>query len=142
MKKLIRIVIAIQMVLMLTHCASSTDQLYSEYAACRSQTLHVKTTDTGVVILHPDGGPIMIYETGACPDELAKWEKSHAMKEKRRREREAYQAASSACGEKIMWCTGRHTSKCISRAGRLNANCNCDCVDKDFVRDVLRRSGY
>jgi len=128
MKKLTQIVIAIQFVLMLAHCATSTDELYSEYTACRDQTLHPKITEAGIVMVHKDGTPIMVYDTGACSDELVKWEKAHAMKEKRRREREAYQAAVNACGDnQALVCYSRGATKCIGRDGRLDSRCVCEC---------------
>ena len=135
MKKLIRIVLTFQFALMLTHCATSTDDLYKEYSACRDQTLHPKITEAGIVMVHKDGSPIMVYDTGACPDELAKWEKAHAMREKRRREREAYQAAVSACGKQTMVCSSRGATKCIFNDGRLDSRCTCTCED---VKNVFR----
>ena len=130
MKKLTQVVIAIQFGLMLTHCATSTDDLYREYTACREQTLHPKITEAGIVMVHADGSPIMVYATGSCPDELAKWEKSHAMKEKRRREREAYQAAVGRCGDSLtLVCTSHGAAKCFARNGRLDERCDCSCQD-------------
>ena len=136
MKKLIRIVLTIQFALMLTHCTTSTDNLYREYAVCREQTLHPKVTEAGVVLISKDGGPVMVYKTGACPDELLAWEKSSVLREKRRREREAYNAAVNSCGPKlVLVCGGRGVSKCISRAGRLDSRCTCSC---QYARDIFR----
>ncbi|KKL71651.1 hypothetical protein LCGC14_2092800 [marine sediment metagenome] len=130
MKKLIRIVLAIQLALMLTHCASvSTDVLYKEYAVCREQTLHPKVGSNGIVMVHSNGDPVMVYATGACLNEMAAWEKSAVMREKRRREREA--AMTSACPKgETNWCTVRGTIK------------NCGCVENSVVRDTLRRYGF
>ncbi len=133
MKRFIRIVLTIQFALMLTHCATSTDDLYREYAACRNETLHVKITEAGVVMVHPDGSPMMVYKTGACPDEMAKWEKSHALKEKRRREREAYDAAAAACGQGLtLWCV---------QYGPGDKRCSC--IDNAELKHIYNgRGGY
>jgi len=138
MKKLVQVVIIIQFSLMLTHCATSTDALYVEYAACREQTLIPKVNPNGIVQVHADGSVVMVYPTGACPDELDKWEKSSVLREKRRRDREAYNAAVSSCGSKaVLVCSGRGTSKCISRQGELNPWCKCECVSRHAVNRML-----
>ncbi len=143
MKKLAQIVIAIQLVLMLTHCATSTDDLYSEYAACREQTLIPKVNSNGIVQVHADGSVVMVYPTGACPDELDKWEKSHALKEKRRRDRAAYSAAISQCGDRaVLVCSGRGVTKCISRRGELNPWCRCECLSRNAVQRMLGGRRY
>jgi len=130
MKKLIRIVLTIQFALMLTHCAVSTDELYAAYSTCRAETLHVKTTDAGVVMVHSDGSPVMVYEEGACPDEFAKWDKSQALKEKRRREREL--AAASVCPDgQTRWCNTRGPG-----------DTRCGCVDNGDVREAFRKMGF
>ncbi len=100
------------------------------------QTLAPKITEAGVVMVHRDGTPVMVYATGACPDEMAEWEKSHALKEKRRREREAYQAAINVCGDgQALVCVSRGATKCISNAGQLDSRCACECASP---RDVFR----
>lgn len=143
MKRFAQIVIAIQFVLMLTHCATSTDDLYSEYAACREQTLIPKVSDTGIVQLDENGDVAMVYQTGACPDELAKWEKSHALKEKRRRDRAAYTAAINQCGDRTtLVCAGRGVTKCISRTGELSPWCRCECMSRHDVRRMLGGRQY
>ncbi len=130
MKKLIRIVISIQFALMLVNCATSTDELYATYTACRDQTIHPKITEAGVVMVHRDGTPVMVYEEGACPDEFEAWDNRQAMKEKRRRE--AVAAAAGACprGE-TRWCTVRGPK-----------DKRCGCVDNGVARDALREIGY
>lgn len=142
MNKLAQIVVSIQFVLMLTHCATSTDDLYIEYAACREQTLIPKVNENGIVAVHSDGSVIMVYPTGACPDELAKWEQSSILKEKRRRNREAYQAAIGACGTAVLVCSGRGVANCISRNGELNPWCRCECVSRHAVRRMLGGSQF
>ena len=141
MRKLIRIVLTIQFALMLTHCAASTDSLYREYAACRTQTLHPKVTDAGVVMVHKNGDAVMVYKTGACPDELAKWEKSHVLREKRRREREAYQSAVDSCERgTTLVCTGRGASRISKKL--LDAHVRCGCVTNYEIQKGLNRLGY
>ena len=130
MKKLTQIVIATQFVLMLTHCATSTDELYAEYTACREQTASHKITELGVVTIHPGGAPVMVYEAGACPDELAKWKRSDALREKRRRERAAIQANACPRGT-TRWCNTRGAS-----------DSTCGCVSNSEVRDALRGLSY
>ena len=131
MKKLTQIVIALQFVLMLTHCATvSTEQLYADYAACRAETLHVKTSETGVVMVHSDGSPVMVYETGACPDEPEKWDNRQALKEKRRREAVAAQAGACPKGE-TRWCVTKGPG-----------DSRCSCVDNYDAKRALERAGY
>ena len=143
MYKLVQIVIIIQFALMLTHCATtSTDDLYSVYAACREQLLIPKVSDNGIVQVHADGSVVMVYPTGACPDELAEWEESAALKEKRRRNREAYQAAISVCGDDVLVCSGRGVNKCISRNGGLSQWCRCECMSRHSVRRMLGGGGF
>ena len=141
MKKLIRIVLTIQFALMLAHCTTSTDNLYREYAACREQTLHPKVTETGVVVVNKDGSPVMIYTTGACPDELSKWETSHVLREKRRREREAYSALTGSCGTgAVLMCSGRvGVSSCIGRDGTIDKHCSCGCVRNSVLNGMINR---
>lgn len=137
MKRLTQVVLSIQFALMLAACAASTDTLYKEYTVCRNETLHPKITAAGIVMVHKDGSPIMVYDTGACPDEMAKWEKAHAMREKRRREREAYRAAVDACGAgATLVCVGRGVSR-ISRRGALDPHAKCDCISNSDLREAF-----
>lgn len=143
MKKLFRIVLTIQFALMLTHCATSPDDLYRTYAVCREQTLHPKVSETGIVQVNKSGEPIMVYRTGACPTELQAYEQASILREKRRRDREAYDALMGSCGNGTLMCSGRGgATKCISRAGVIDKFCRCQCMSAWEVRRMMGTRVY
>lgn len=122
-------------ILFLSGCAASSDQLWAEYIACHNENMVPKVDDRGVVYLEEGSNePVMVFKDGACLEEQEAW---YAAEEARERYLKRREDTLRCPGNGVMICRNFGVRKCDANAIQRQM-CDCQCVERGHAMGVFR----